>query len=315
MADVLLGLIRLNLAASAAILLLLVLRKPAQRIFGPEVAYGLWLVAPLAAIASLAPAPMAAEGGAPTVAQAAAQALKSWMEGSGLADRAGLAISAWLVGAAVVFAMMARAQMAFRRRAAAGQAGPALMGAISPRFVTPADYRTRFTEDERKLVREHEQTHRVRCDPQTNALLALAQALGWFNPLVHLAAAVIRFDQELACDASVVRRFPSVRRRYAETMLKTQLAGPAAPLTCNWPAAALHPLEVRIALLKQAPPSDDRVVAGAVCLVGLACAAAVAAWSLQAPLPRPLPRAVHVGDNQPSFSVMIVAPPQQARDR
>lgn len=314
MADVLLGLVRLHLAVSVAILVLLALRKPAQRVFGAEVAYGLWLVAPLAAVASLGPAPTAAEGAPPTAAQVAAQALKSWMEASGLADHAGLLIGVWLTGVTVAFALMARAQIGFQRKAAAGQAGPALMGAIFPRFVTPADYRTRFTEDERKLVREHEQTHRARKDPQANALLALAQALAWFNPLVHLAANVIRFDQELACDASVVRRFPSARRRYAETMLKTQLSGLTAPLTCNWPAPSLHPLEVRIALLKQAPPSDDRVVTGTLCLLGLACAAAVAAWSVQSPLPRPAPRTPQTVVTEPSFSVLIIAPPR-AGDR
>lgn len=313
MADVLLGLVRLHLAVSVAILVLLVLRKPAQRIFGAEAAYGLWLVAPLAAAASLGPAPTVLEGTPLTAAQAAAQALKSWMETSGLADQAGLLIGVWLAGVAAALALMARAQMAFQRKVAAGQAGPALMGAIYPRFVTPADYRTRFTEDERKLVREHEQTHRVRKDPQANALLALAQALAWFNPLVHLAAAVIRFDQELACDASVVRRFPSARRRYAEAMLKTQLSGPAAPLTCNWPAASLHPLEVRVALLKRAPPSDDRVVAGAVCLVGLAFAAAITAWSVQPQLAQPTMQLLVLEDQRP-VSVMIIHRRPEARD-
>lgn len=315
MADVLLALVRANLAASVAILTLLVLRRPAQRVFGAEAAYGLWLIFPLAALASLLPPPTAEPGLPPTAAQAAAQVLKAWLETSGAAEQADVLIAVWLGGVVLAVGVMIRAQRRFNRLAKDGLAGPALVGAIFPRFVTPGDYQTRFTPEERELVREHERTHRARGDLQTNALLAVAQAVAWFNPLIHLASAMIRFDQELACDASVARRFPRARRRYAETMLKTQLSGPTAPLACGWTPAGLHPLEVRIAFLKRAAPSDDRVVASAVAVAALSLATVIAAWSIQPPL---TPKSINLpapAQEPPSFSVVIIDPTPRAGGR
>ncbi|MCH1932675.1 hypothetical protein L9G16_21260, partial [Shewanella sp. A25] len=60
----------------------------------------------------------------------------------------------------------------------------------------------------------------------------------------------MRLDQELACDAATLRRFPKARRLYAEALLKTELAHTPLPFGCRWPAAARHPLEVRLAALK-----------------------------------------------------------------
>ena len=60
-----------------------------------------------------------------------------------------------------------------------------------------------------------------------------------------------RVDQELACDAAVIRGRPDARTLYGETLLKTQLAATPLPFGCYWPARGLHPLEVRIGLLKR----------------------------------------------------------------
>ena len=76
--------------------------------------------------------------------------------------------------------------------------------------------------------------------------MAAFQCLAWFNPQVHLAVHVARLDQELACDAAVMRRRPRERVLYAKTLLKTQLAGAPLPLGCYWPARGRHPLEVRV---------------------------------------------------------------------
>ena len=62
-----------------------------------------------------------------------------------------------------------------------------------------------------------------------NAVVALIQCLCWFNPLVHLAARWIRFDQELACDAAVIAERPGLRRPYAEALLKTQVMAAIPP--------------------------------------------------------------------------------------
>ena len=55
-ADLLLVIVRASLALSAAIVVVLLLRGAFRRLFGAQVAYGLWLLAPTATIARLASA-------------------------------------------------------------------------------------------------------------------------------------------------------------------------------------------------------------------------------------------------------------------
>jgi hypothetical protein len=54
--DLILFLAKANLALAAAVLLVLVLRKPVRAAFGARCAYALWLVAPLSVLALLVPA-------------------------------------------------------------------------------------------------------------------------------------------------------------------------------------------------------------------------------------------------------------------
>src|ERR1700761_1600085 len=51
-------LLRLNLAVAGAVLAVMALRIPARRLFGPRIAYGLWILVPLAAAAILIPSPV-----------------------------------------------------------------------------------------------------------------------------------------------------------------------------------------------------------------------------------------------------------------
>lgn len=65
MSEVLAVLLRVNLALALATGLVLALRLPARLLFGARVAYGLWGLVPLAAIAMLAPARVVAISEAP----------------------------------------------------------------------------------------------------------------------------------------------------------------------------------------------------------------------------------------------------------
>jgi beta-lactamase regulating signal transducer with metallopeptidase domain len=275
MADLLAGFARANLAAGLAILAVMALRLPTRRAFGAQTAYVLWLLAPLAFLGALLPA---AEAQTPPL-QAAPAALALFAP-----QTPGLTML-WAAGILLALALVAAGQARFLRHARAGRAGPALVGVICPRIVTPRGYQDQFTEAERALVRAHERAHIDRGDPKVNALIALAQCLCWFNPLVHLAAYLARQDQELACDATVMRRQPRARRAYAETMLKTQLTATALPLGCHWLAGGPHPLEVRIGMLKAPTASEPRRLTGACAVAALAFGAGLAAWAAQPPAP------------------------------
>jgi len=299
-ADILAILLKTNLAAAAAILLALALRKPARKAFGARIAYALWLVAPLAVAASLFPAravvvPYAAPSEA--VTEIASQTLPSG-EIMTVAPPAPLiddvaVVALWLAGAAISFALLAWSQSRFIKslggvsregrflRAKAGGAGPAVVGALFPRIVLPADFEARYDPAEQQVVLAHEAAHLAAGDAAVNALIALAQCLCWFNPLIHLAARIARVDQELACDAAVLSAHPQMRRPYAEALLKTQIAAAPLPLGCYWPAGASHPLKERIAMLKFATPSRARRLVGGGGVLALCLGAGFAAWAAQ----------------------------------
>lgn len=302
MVEVLNGLLRANLIGSLAILAVLAARLLVRRQFGAEVAYRLWAAPPLAAAATLLPLKVA-PGEAPALhplANLVPQGLAPWM------------LAAWAAGLIAMVVVMSGAQLTFLRAVRRGVAGPAVVGVLTPRVVMPADD-GRYTEAERMLIRAHEREHILRKDPRAGALIVAAQCLGWFNPLVHFAAHVARLDQELACDAAVVRRHPRSRALYARTLLKTQLAGAPLPLGCYWPPRGRHPLEVRVAQL--ARPGDDASIFGPILILSASLMAAVLAWAAEPPMRFTPPAPINVldGPERGHMSVMLVTWPARSQ--
>jgi beta-lactamase regulating signal transducer with metallopeptidase domain len=232
------GFILVNLAVGATILAVAVARIPARRLFGPATAYKLWIspliVALLGALFVFVPAD--------SDTGSVAAALR--------APYAGYVAAVWAVGALAMAALFMAAQISFMAQVRAGRGGPAVVGLIAPRVILPADDGS-YTAQERELIRAHEREHVARKDPRAAAVVALFQCLCWFNPFAHLAAYLLRLDQELACDAAVVMNRPGTRALYARTLLKTQLAAQPLPFGCYWPARSRHPLELRVEMLKR----------------------------------------------------------------
>jgi beta-lactamase regulating signal transducer with metallopeptidase domain len=296
MSSILADLIRVNLAGAVAVLVVLMVRVPARRMVGPEMAYLLWAAPPLAALATLMPPPVV--DGVPP-ADILAHAVKDW---------SAPALLVWALGALSVLAALSWAQHRFLAAARAGKAGPSVVGVIAPRIYMPPDD-GRYSPEERALVRAHEHEHVVRGDPRAGALAAALQVLCWFNPLVHIGAHAMRLDQELACDAAVLRRRPKDRCLYAKTLLKTQLDHQPLPFGCRWPAKGLHPLEVRVGLLR-APVRYDGMAGPILIAMGLS-ALTIFAWSVQPPDPRHPPPVIELfktAQYRP-VSVMLVAAP------
>jgi beta-lactamase regulating signal transducer with metallopeptidase domain len=268
-AEVLTHLAFCNLAAGLAILLVLTLRRPVRALFGAEVAYLLWLLPLAAGFAALLPA-RAAEPGA--------DAARRFMLSG---DHAAMLGGVWIAGAVIAFGLLVWGQARFLQRARAGKAGPAVVGVLTPRMIVPDDYQSRFTDAERAVIRAHERAHIERLDPRANAVMAVIQCLGWFNPLIHIAVKEARLDQELACDARVMDRLSRERGLYARTLLKTQLGARALPLGCHWPAPAPHPLEERVTMLARPKPTLRRTAVGGALVTAMSLTAAVGAWSAQ----------------------------------
>lgn len=294
-ADLLGTLVETTLAASAAVLLALILRRPLRRAFGSTIAYALWLLVPAAMIAVLLPAaqlPSVAELGAGHAGtfQAFAPA-----QADAIGGYAWWLLAFWISGAVMMACRLASQQRAFCRRMgklrwlggnisqAEGSAGlPAVIGVVRPRIVLPGDFHSRYSHAEQRLMQAHETMHLRSGDPHLNALNAVLRCVFWFNPLMHMASRHFRHDQELACDQRVIARHPDARRVYGEAMLKTQLAAQPLPLGCHWGYS--HPLKERIAMLKQPVPSSSRWCVGSAVLVALLVSSGVAAWAAQPPV-------------------------------
>jgi beta-lactamase regulating signal transducer with metallopeptidase domain len=305
-------LLRVNVALAAAVALVLVSRLPARRLFGARVAYGLWALVPLAAAAMLVPARVVVltvpvspvvelAAGAPAAAGHGVLAPANF-------DPGALLPWAWALGALASATWLGWRQLQFSRALRLGRAGPAAVGVLRPRVVTPDDFATRYSPREQQVILAHERTHIRRHDPRMNAVVALGRCLAWFNPMAHLAGLFMRIDQELACDAEVVAAHPTARRAYAEAMLKTQLAAQPIPFGCHWLGAGPHPLAARIALLAHPAPTSRRRMAGAFAIGLIALGAAAMAWIERPPEVRWLAAVVGPPAHKPSASVQDLEP-------
>jgi beta-lactamase regulating signal transducer with metallopeptidase domain len=269
--------VRLSWVFTLAAALVLALRRPLRHVMGAEAGPLLWLLVPLALFAALVPHPVASvEGMPPVVVRIAGGGI--WVAASVPAGwtvpwRA-LAMAAWVAGAWIVLARVVLAQRRFLRRLSGARAidvagayypvwlavdsdlGPAAVGALGVRIVLPADFQTRYTRAEQVLILAHEQVHARRRDGLWRLLAQGLAVLFWFHPLAWVALAGLRQDQELACDAAVLREHGAPRRDYANAMLKTQASPLMLPVGCSW--SSNHPLTERVSMLKHPVPTRTR---------------------------------------------------------
>ncbi|HUQ12894.1 MAG TPA: M56 family metallopeptidase [Novosphingobium sp.] len=253
--------------SGALIALVLVLRRPVARAFGPGVAYALWalpflrlVLPPLVLPAGFAPAAAAsvpaAAGAEVMTITVAAPAEPALVLPWGL-----LLVSAWLAGAALFLVARWIEYRAMRRALLAGAVtvdvregvrivetpqvdAPVAFGlrdkvvALPPRFMISGHIA------ERALAIEHELAHHRGRDLIANVVAQPLLALHWFNPLAWAAWNAMRRDQEAACDArTMAGRDARTRAAYARVIaafaagdrLDSRL-GPrialAAPMTC-----------------------------------------------------------------------------------
>ena len=242
------------IATGALIALVLVLRRPVARWFGPGMAYALWalpllrLILPPLVLPSK-PAPVLVEVTATTVdlvgipAAAATPALTL--------PQAALAL--WLAGALAYLVWRGWGYAAMRRTLLAGarpvgQAGtvrlietpaapgPIAFGVFDPVIALPPGFMVMPDLPARDLALAHELAHHSGRDLAVNLTMQPLLALHWFNPLAWLGWRALRRDQEAACDARVLAgRDPATRAAYGTLIAGFATAGQpglAAPLAC-----------------------------------------------------------------------------------
>ena len=105
--------------------------------------------------------------------------------------------------------------------------GPAIFGVLRPSLILPADFHQRFSRPQRQLILQHELAHWRRGDLHANLLAIGLLCLFWFHPLIWLAYRRYRADQELACDADVLKQHPgSTQFCYANALLAAMQSVP-----------------------------------------------------------------------------------------
>lgn len=284
-------LLRLAVAATLALAIVLALRRPLRHAFGANVAYAAWVLVPTMMLAA-AFSRVGAQGAAAPTAVSFVSAPMATLGTDGPAatfDPAATLVGAWAIGMALWLSLRVIAQWRWRRRigalrhvgdgtayAAMDASLPAAVGWPRAIVVLPEDFESRFPEAERALVLAHERRHVERGDLHAQVLAELVRALLWFHPLAHWAAARFRHDQELACDADVIARHPGDARAYA-----VALSGAAGlrfpPVATAWGFS--HPLKERIAMLQQPLRSAARRRVGFSLVVLMLMFASGVAWA------------------------------------
>lgn len=97
------------------------------------------------------------------------------------------------------------------------QHSPYTVGVIHPYIVLPADYESRYGDDELQMVLLHEATH-IRC--RHNFFFCVASVLKcmfWLNPIVRYSARAFQTDMEMFCDSKVAER--NDRAEYGKLLL------------------------------------------------------------------------------------------------
>ena len=283
------------IASTLLMALVLLVRAPVRRAFGPGVAYALWVLPAIRLVLPTMPSGWREAAATPITratetitvfvsapagpAVAASTPVMSWL--------GPVLLGLWSVGAAAFLTWHLLAHAAFCRRIMArGQVvetidgirvlqsdaapGPVAFGLVDRCVAFPGDFTERYDPDERELALAHELGHHARGDLIANWAALVVLALHWFNPLAWRAFRAFRADQELANDARVLAGRSAVDRHiYACAIVKAAHGG-AVSAACHLHTIA--DLKGRLRMLTTTPTSHRRFFAGAATIAILVAA-------------------------------------------
>lgn len=167
-----------------------------------------------------------------------------------------------------------------------GLKGPVAAGVIKPVVFVPDEW-SRWSDETRSIVLDHELAHHRRRDPLWRWIAGIACAVNGGNPLVIWMVRRLTVQCEFACDAMVLEKGVAVRD-YANLLCDfAEARPPAGPVLAM---AASSTLESRVRrLLNPRPPHATAGLAGPVILT-LTIAAALPMMVPGKLPPAPVPR-------------------------
>jgi beta-lactamase regulating signal transducer with metallopeptidase domain len=243
------------------IALVLLVRRPFSRWFGPQFAYALWA---LPALRLLLPPIELPAAMAPVQAQLSDQALRvlamSVQDSPAAAptpaplwERADVWLALWLGSAALFLAWRMISYRRMRRELLAqarpvgevgrirlvetpGVSSPVAFGVRDKVVALPPNFMAMEDRAARDLAIAHELAHHQGHDIAANFAAQPLLALHWFNPLAWIGWRAMRRDQEAACDARVLAGRDRHERALYAGLIANFAAGPrlalAAPMAC-----------------------------------------------------------------------------------
>jgi TonB family protein len=284
------------------LLLVLLLRRPARRLFGAGPAFTLWLWPPLlAALPWLPTMPIHWQSLPPVLVRVAHDAHTF------LANPAGTPawwLLLWAIGCVSMLLRLVASYVRVRRgcrtlppeqlaclvqdglpvdprRLRLHPQGPAVLWAPRSLVLLPPDFFRHGDAAQRRLILAHECTHLRRGDPLWCLLAEIAVAWLWFHPLIWFALPRFRLDQELACDERTLRDRRVEAGGYARALLSSA-AVDTSPALIPW--LAEPQLKERLMMIRRERTSSTRRRAGT---MGMSLAAIALCLAVQAaPLPR-----------------------------
>jgi beta-lactamase regulating signal transducer with metallopeptidase domain len=231
------------IATSLLMGLVLLVREPVRRHFGPAAAYGLWLIPVLRLVMPpltttvertvAAATPLSVGASRPETLSAAGPslierlggwetlALSAWLAGAGTMLLCGILIYRWqrreVLRDSVQVARLGKIRIVRSETVR----GPMAFGILDKVVALPMDFDQSYGPRERRLAFDHELAHHRSGDLAVSHCAFVLLCLQWFNPLAWLSHAAFRFDQEAACDARVLDKVSSEHRgAYAHTIAK-----------------------------------------------------------------------------------------------
>lgn len=282
------------IASSVLLGVVLLIREPVARHFGPRIAYSLWLLPALRMILPPVPESWSAPKveAVETIAFILTGVAKAPIAQTGM-NWTLLLSGVWAIGAFAFFGWhflsylrfsrhvrMSATPLFFRNKisveSSSHVASPMAFGLFGKTIVVPDDFNERYDPTEQRFAIDHELTHHRRGDLTVNLLAMGLLSLHWFNPLAHIAWRAFRLDQEAACDAIVLDGASADERHAYGNALFKSAAGNVPLAACTISAPATLKKRLRIILDANGIPTRAKsgaIVAGTVVLAGLALTA------------------------------------------
>jgi beta-lactamase regulating signal transducer with metallopeptidase domain len=279
------------IASTLLMAVVLVIRAPVRRHFGPGIAYALWA---LPVIRLLLPPLPQLHSAAPQLLTRASETMTIYviepLGGSAAAPASlysslGQALAVlWGAGAAAFLIWHAFGHWRFCRRMidsstctehagdievieTSAASGPLAFGIFRRYVAFPRDFAERYDADERELALLHELGHHQRGDLIANWVALAVLALHWFNPLAWRAFRAFRADQEMANDALVLAGRSAIdRHTYACAIVKAAHGG-AVSAACH--LHTIQDLKGRLRMLTTGRRSRLRVTLGGTAVAAL----------------------------------------------